>query len=82
MRRHRFTGDPPQRIFSFNQAGYSLYCNGECGGENGGKKGQGGVGLVVRTSITRYSRPPEFIRDRLSKLNLNYMLVRRPLHFV
>ena len=44
----------------FSQAGYSVCCNGECGGENGGKKVQGGVGLVVRTSITRAAHPPEF----------------------
>ena len=23
---------------AFNQAGYLVYCSGECGGENGGKK--------------------------------------------
>ena len=45
----------------FSQADYSVYYNGACGGENGGKKGQGGVGLVVRTSTTRAARPPEFI---------------------
>ena len=38
---------------AFSQAGYLVYCSGECGGENGGKKGQGGVGLAVRNSITR-----------------------------
>ena len=54
----------------FNQAGYSVCCSGECGGENGGKKGQGGVGLAVRTSITRAVRPPEFISDRLLKVTL------------
>ena len=47
-----------------------MYCNGECGDENGGKKGQGGVGLAVRTSITRAARPPEFISDRLLKVTL------------
>ena len=26
---------------AFSQAGYLVYCSGECGGENGGKKGQG-----------------------------------------
>ena len=31
---------------AFSQAGYFVYCSGECGGENGGKKGQGGVGLA------------------------------------
>ena len=56
----------------FSQAGYLLivYCSGECGGENGGKKGQGGVGLPVRTSITRAARPPEFISDHLLKVTL------------
>ena len=40
------------------------------GGENGGKKGQGGVGLAVRTSIRRAARPLEFISDRLLKVTL------------
>ena len=31
---------------SVSQAGYLVYCSGECGGENSGKKGQGGVGLA------------------------------------
>ena len=35
-----------------------------------GKKGQGGIGLAVRTSITRVARPPEFISDRLLKVTL------------
>ena len=52
---------------AFGQAGYLVYCSGECGGENGGKKGQGEVGLAVRNSITRAARPPEFISDRLLK---------------
>ena len=51
----------------FSRAGYLVYCSGECGGENGGKKGQGGVGLAVRIFITRAARPPEFISDRLLK---------------
>ena len=55
---------------AFTQAGYSVYCSGECAGENGGKKGQGGVGLAVRTSITRAARPPEFISDHLLKVTL------------
>ena len=55
---------------AFTQVGYLVYCSGECGGENGGKKGQGGVGLAVRTSITRAARPPEFISDRLLKVTL------------
>ena len=50
---------------AFTQAGYSVYCNSECGGESGGKKGQGGIGLAAITSITRAARPPEFISDRL-----------------
>ena len=55
---------------AFTQAGYLVYCSGECGGENGRKKGQDGVGLAVRTSITRGARPPEFISDRLLKVAL------------
>ena len=55
---------------AFSQAGYLVYCSGECGGENGGKKGQGGVGLAVRNSITRAARPPKFISDRLLKVTL------------
>ena len=55
---------------AFSQAGYVVYCSGECGDENGGKKGQGGVGLAVRTSITRAARPPEFISDRLLQVTL------------
>ena len=55
---------------AFSQAGYVVYCSGECGDENGGKKGQSGVGLAVRTSITRDARPPEFISDRLLKVTL------------
>ena len=55
---------------AFSQAGYLVYFSGECGGENGGKKGKGGVGLAVRTSITRAARPPEFISDRLLTVTL------------
>ena len=55
---------------AFSQAGYLVYCSGECGDENGGKKGQGGVGLAVKTAITRADRPPEFISDRLLKVTL------------
>ena len=47
-----------------------VYCSGECSGENGGKKGQGGVGLAVRTSTTRAARPPELINDRFLKVAL------------
>ena len=52
----------------FAQAGYLLHYNVECGGENGEKKGQGGVGVAVKSSITRATRPPEFISDRLLKV--------------
>ena len=38
---------------AFSQADYLVYCRGECGDKNGRKKGQGGVVLAVRTSITR-----------------------------
>ena len=55
---------------AFSQAGYLVYCSGECGGENGGNKGQGGVELAVRNSITRAARPPEFISDRLLNVTL------------
>ena len=55
---------------AFSQAGYVVYCSGGCGDENGGKKGQGGPRLAVRTSITRAARPPEFISDRLLKVTL------------
>ena len=55
---------------ALTQAGYLVYCSGECGDENGAKKGQGGVGLAVRTSITRAARPPYFISDRLLKVTL------------
>ena len=55
---------------AFSQASYLVYCSGECGDENRGKKGQGGVGLAVRTSITGAARPPEFINDRLLKVTL------------
>ena len=47
-----------------------MYCSGECGGENGGKKGQGEVGLAVRNSIARAARLPEFISDHLLKVTL------------
>ena len=55
---------------AFTQADYLVYCSGECDGENGGKKGQGGVRLAVVTSITRAAHPPEFISDNLLKVTL------------
>ena len=46
-------------------AGFVIYCSGESGGDSK-RKGQGGVGLAVRTGlICATSRPPEFISDRL-----------------
>ena len=48
------------------RAGYVIYCSGESGGDGEGKKGQGGVGLAVRKSISRAeAQRPEFISDRL-----------------
>ena len=55
---------------AFSQAGYLVYCSGECDGENSGKKGQGGVGLALRTSITRGAHPPKLVSDRLLKVTL------------
>ena len=53
------------------QAGCVVYCSGESGGDGEGKKGQGGVGLAVRKSISHAeARPPEFISDRLLKVTL------------
>ena len=67
---------------AFNQGGYLVYCSGESGGENGGKKGQGGVGLAVRTSITRAARPPEFTSDRLLKVTLELRVEPKPLRLL
>ena len=67
---------------AFSQAGYLLYCSGECGGENGGKKGQGGVGLAVRNSITRAARPPEFISDCFLKVTLELRNRAKAITFV
>ena len=46
---------------AFTLAGYLVYCSDECGDENNGERGQDGVRLAVRTSITRAARPQEFI---------------------
>ena len=67
---------------AFSQAGYLVYCSGECGGENGGKKGQGGEGLAVRNSITRAARPPELISDRLLKVALELRGLAKAVTFV
>ena len=47
-----------------------MYCSGEYGGENGRKKGPGGVGLAVKNSTACVVRPSEFISDRLLKVTL------------
>ena len=53
------------------QIGYVVFCNGACGDKGDGKKGQGGVGLAIRETITRaVVRPPEFINERLLKETL------------
>ena len=67
---------------AFTQAGYLVYCSGECGGDNGGKKEQGGVGLAVRTSIIRAAHPPEFINDRLLKVTLELRSLAKAVTFV
>ena len=64
---------------AFTQAGSLEYCSG---GENGGKKGQGGVGLAVRTSVTHAAHPPEFISDRLLKITLELRDRERLLRFM
>ena len=48
----------------------SVYDRLGCGDENGGKNGQGGVRLAVRTSITRAARSPELISDHLLEVRL------------
>ena len=57
VRRHQSAGRRPAAADT--QPDYLVYCSGECGGENGEKKDQGGVGLLVRISITRAARSPE-----------------------
>ena len=51
----------------YTQAGYLMHCSGECGIESCGKKRQGGVGLAVRSFVTRAARSPKFISDHLLK---------------
>ena len=55
---------------AFSHVGYSVYYSAEYGDENGGKKGQSGVGLAVRTSSTRAAHRLEFISDCLLKVTL------------
>ena len=69
------------RHSAFSQAGYLVYRSGEYGGKSGGKNGQGGVRLAVRTSFTRAARPLQFISDRLLKVTLELRVEPRPLHF-
>ena len=55
---------------AFVQVSYFVCCSGECSCENCGNKGQGGVGLAVKSSTTRAARAPEFISDRFLKVTL------------
>ena len=56
---------PGEGQIILREARFVVYCNGKCGGD-GEKKGQGRVGLAVRTQIIRgAARPPEFISDCL-----------------
>ena len=65
------------------QAGYVMYCSGACGDKGGGKKGQGGVGLAIRETITRaVVRPLEFINERLLKVTLKLHGRARAVSFV
>ena len=65
------------------QTGYDFYCSDESGGDGEGKKGQGGVGLAVRKSISRAeARPPESISDRLLKVTLKLCGQARAMMFV
>ena len=57
--------------------------SGESGGEGEVKKGQGGVELAVRKSISRAeARPLEFINDRLLKVTLELCGRARAVTFV
>ena len=53
------------------QAGYVVYCSGESRGDGEGEKGQGGVGLAVRKSISyAEAQSPEFSSDMPLKVTL------------
>ena len=56
----------------FEEAGNTVYCSGESGGESQ-KIGQGGVGLAVKQTFGTQTttRPLEFITDRLLKVTLD-----------
>jgi len=66
----------------FIGAGYIVYCSGERGGKDGGRKGQDGVGLkqaiLARTAV----RPRKFISDRLLKVTLELRGRARAVTFV
>ena len=64
------------------EAGFVVYCSGENAGD-GEKKGQGRVGLAVRTQIIRAAAwPPEFISDRLLKVTFELCGRARAVIFV
>ena len=51
--------------------GHVVYCSGKFRSDGGGKKGQGGVGLVVCKSISHAEvRSTELISDKLLKVTL------------
>ena len=53
------------------QTEYAVYCSGESGGDRGGKKGQGEVGLVGCKSTSHDDvLSPKFISNRLLKVTL------------
>ena len=65
------------------QAGYVVYSSCESGGDGEGKKGQDGVELAVRKSISpAEARSPEFISDRLLKVTLEVCGRARAVTFV
>ena len=53
---------------AFTQAGYLVYCSGDGRGENGGNRGQGGVGLAYRIFTMRAAHPPKCISGRVLKV--------------
>ena len=60
-----------------------VYCSGEFRGDWGGKKSQGGVGLVVRKSISHAEvRSTELISDKLLKVTLELCRRARAVTFV
>ena len=51
----------------FKQADYVVYCSG-ASGDKGDGKGQGGVGLAIRETITAYFLETNYIQTHLSIL--------------